>query len=334
MKTFEPLTFKKMTIANRIGVAPMCTYMCKKKDGVAEDFHLAHYTTFALGQPGFIIQEATAVNENGYISDYDLGIYHPRQREALKHIVESVHAHNVKMGVQLAHAGAKSKRSNVRIVAPSAVDGAEEMSVQDIEKVIFDFEAAAKWARIIGYDFVEVHGAHGYLINQFLSPLTNHRTDEYGEDKQLLLKKVVTVVLKEFDGPVFVRLSGTEYHEDGRTIEDTQETVKMLAKMGVSVINMSSGGVVAANIPLGPKYQVPLATAAKQVCSIPVATAGLITEREHIRSIIDNEEADLVLLGRLALRDPFFILKWKYEENLLSKEDVPNYMYRSLQAMK
>lgn len=334
-KVFEPMAFKRMKIANRVGVAPMCTYMCLKKDGTAEDFHLTHYTTFAMGHPGFIIQEATSVNESGYISDYCLGIHQPRQREALKRVIDSVHGYPVKFGIQLNHAGAKSMKAGCRKISASAlVEGVEEATLADINKVVSDFESAAKWARQLGYDFVEVHSAHGYLINQFLSPLTNKRTDAYGKDKGLLLQQVVEAVLKEFEGPVFVRLSGDEYAEGGRHIEDTMETVKRLDRLGVSLINMSSGGVASVAMNLYPMYQVHLATQAKTVTGLPLATAGLITEREQIADIIDNEKADVVLLGRLITRDPFFLMKWMYDLGLITKENTPNYLYRSLSAMK
>ncbi len=335
MNVFEPISFKKMKIANRVGVAPMCTYMCLRKDGVAQDFHLAHYTTFAMGEPGFIIQEATSVNESGYISDYCLGIHQPRQREALKKVIDSVHAYPVKFGIQLNHAGAKSNKTGCRkISASSLAEGVEEATIADIRKVISDFESAAKWARQLGYDFVEVHSAHGYLLNQFLSPLTNHRSDEYGSDKGLLLQQVVEAVLKEFEGPVFVRLSGDEYAQDGRHIEDTLETVKRLDRLGVSLINMSSGGIAPVAMNVYPMYQVHLATQAKSVTRLPLATAGLITERKQIQDIIDSGKADVVLLGRLMTRDPFFLMRWRYDLGLITKENTPNYLFRSLSAMK
>ncbi len=333
MKTFEPMKIKDMKIDNRVGVAPMCTFLCEAKDGVANDFHFAHYANLALGQPGFIIQEATAINEQGYISDFCLGIYKPRQKEALTHLVDLVHRYHTKIGIQLNHAGKKSKHHGITKIGPSKDEDVVEASIEDINKIINDFAAAAKTARNIGYDFIEVHGAHGYLINQFLSPLTNQRTDIYGQNRFLFLEEIVKAVIHEFDGPVFVRISGEEYDENGNHIEDLIEVSKKLEALKVSLINVSSGGFV--NMPFEPYplYQVNLATAIKEQVSIPVATAGLIQTYEDIASIIDQDKADIVLLGRKLLEDPYFILKWKYKVGLIKEEDIKNYMYRALKTL-
>jgi len=335
MKVFNPLTIKEMVIANRVGVAPMCTYMCKTEDGVAGDFHLAHYTTFAMGQPGLIIQEATTVNRDGYISPHCLGIYTEDQKAALRKVVHSVHQFPTKIGIQLNHAGAKTKRKDRRTLSASANEqGVEEASIADIQKIVADFKMAALSAQDIGYDFVEIHGAHGYLINQFLSPLTNHRQDEYGKNRHLLLQQVVESVKEVFTGPVFVRLSGDEYHPDGNHLVDTQKTAILLKQLGVDLVNVSSGGVVITTIEPYPLYQVHLASGVKEAASIPVATAGLITQRAQITSIIENHQADIVLCGRLLARDPFFLLKWRSDLDLLVQEDVPIHLWRSIKASK
>lgn len=329
---FKPIIIGGMTIPNRVGVAPMCTYLCEKRDGVANDYHFTHYTNLALGQPGFIIQEATAVNEYGYISDHCLGIFNPRQKEALTHLVTLVHRYGTKMGIQLAHAGNKSKRSHTPKMGPMTSDGVVGMSHTDIERVVQDFANAAKAARGCGYDFVEVHAAHGYLINQFLSPLTNQRSDEYGSDRTLLLKQILHLVVKNFEGPVFVRLSGSEYDSNGNSVEDIQKIGALCLSFGVTLLNVSSGGFT--NSPQAkPLYQVHLATQMKAATHGLVATAGLITEPEQIASIIDDNLADVVLLGRKFLQDPYFLLKWKYKAGLLKDNEVFPYMLRGLKSL-
>ena len=331
-KVFEPIEIGGLSIQNRVGVAPMCTYLCEKKDGVANDFHFTHYSNLALGQPGLIIQEATAVNEFGYISDHCLGIFNPRQKEALTHLVSMVHRYGTKFGIQLAHSGNKSKRSNSPKYGPMTSDDVIGMSHSDIDRFVQDFANAAKAARACGYDFVEIHGAHGYLINQFLSPLTNQRDDEYGQDRTLFLKRVTQAVVKAFEGPVFIRLSGDEYDKQGNSVEDIQRIGALCLDLGVSLLNISSGGF--ANIPnIGPLYQVHLATQMKEATQGIVATAGLITEPEQIQTIIESNQSDIVLLGRKFLQDPYFLIKWKYKEGLVKDSDVFPYFLRGLKSL-
>ena len=331
-KVFQPIEIGGLSLPNRVGVAPMCTYLCEKKDGVANDFHFTHYSNLALGQPGLIIQEATAINEFGYISDHCLGIFNPRQKEALTHLVSMVHRYGTKFGIQLAHAGNKSKRTGAPKYGPMTAEDAIGMSHADIDRFVQDFANAAKAARACGYDFVEIHGAHGYLINQFLSPLTNQRDDEYGQDRTLFLKRVTLAVVKAFEGPVFIRLSGDEYDVRGNSVEDIQKFGALCLEMGVTLLNISSGGF--ANIPsIGPLYQVHLATQMKEATHGLVATAGLITETEQIQSIIDTNKSDIVLLGRKFLQDPYFLIKWKYKEGLVNDSDVPSYFLRGLKSL-
>lgn len=333
IKTFEPLELGGMSLKNRVGVAPMCTYLCEKKDGVANDFHFMHYSNLALGQPGLIIQEATAINEFGYISDHCLGIFNPRQKEALTHLVSLVHRFETKFGIQLAHAGNKAKRSQAPKYGPMNLDHVIGMSHADIERFVQDFANAAKAARACGYDFVEIHGAHGYLINQFLSPLTNQRSDEYGQDRTLFLKNVTQAVVKAFEGPVFIRLSGDEYDLNGNSVEDIQKIGTLCLNLGVSLLNVSSGGF-ANNPTIKPLYQVHLADEMKKATQGLVATAGLITETEQITNIIDSNQSDIVLLGRKFLQDPYFLLQWRYKLGILEEKDVFAYMYRGLKSLK
>lgn len=333
MKTFESFQIHKMTLDNRVGVAPMCTFLCDSKDGVANEFHRVHYSNLALGQPGMIIQEATSINDQGYISDYCLGIYKPRQKEELTKLVELVHRYNGVIGIQLNHAGKKSKRSNIVKVGPMDEEGVIGLSQEEIKKIIDDFAAAAKSARNIGYDFVEIHAAHGYLINQFLSPITNQRKDEYGQDRFLLLKEVIKVVKHEFDGPISVRISADEYQENGNTIKQSAEIAKKCEQLGVSMMNISSGAFAGIPFDPYPLYQVELARAVKDTVTIPVATAGLISTIEEIEGILTSNQADIVLLGRKLLIDPYFVVKEKYKAGLVLEGDISNYMFRGLKTL-
>lgn len=333
MKVFEPIHMHKMKLDNRVGVAPMCTFLCDSKDGVANEFHMVHYANLAVGQPGMIIQEATSINDQGYISDYCLGIYKPRQKEELAKLVNLVHRYNSKIGIQLNHAGKKSKRSNITKVGPMDEDEVVGLSQAEIKKIVDEFAAAAKSARNIGYDFVEIHGAHGYLINQFLSPVSNQRLDEYGQDRFLLLKEVIMVVKHEFDGPISVRISADEYEENGNSIEQSMDIAKKCEQLGVSMMNISSGAFAGIPFDPYPLYQVKLAQAIKDVISIPVATAGLISTIEEIEGILANEQADIVLLGRKLLIDPYFVLKEKYKAGLISEGDTSNYVFRGLKTL-
>ena len=332
MKAFEKFMVNRMEVDNHVGIAPMCTYLCDTKDGVANMFHFSHYNNLALGQPGFIIQEATAVNEKGYISENCLGIYNPRQKEALTNLVEGVHQYKTKIGIQLNHAGRKSK---LNIIKDGAIDEehVQGLSEAGILKIVDDFAAAAKSARHCGYDFIEIHGAHGYLVNQFLSPITNKRSDAYGQDRFLFLEQILKAVKHEFEGPIFVRISADEYHPEGNTIKESIELAKKLESLGVALINVSSGGFVDIPFEPYPLYQVPFAEAIRAQVSIPVATAGLISTMEAIETILDKQQADVILLGRKALLDPYFMLKEKYKHGLIQQDDIESYLYRALKTL-
>lgn len=331
MQVFDHGVFGTMQVENRLGVPAMCTYKVESKDGVANDFHMAHYATLAMGKPGFIIQEATAVNEHGHISNRCLGIYTPRQQEALKRIVDNVHAYHVPIGIQLNHAGIKNEFGNQKVGPMDMPDKQiHGLSKAQIDGVIRDFTFACKWAKDIGYDFVEIHGAHGYLIHQFLSPLTNQRSDEYGQDRTLLLKRIVEAALSMFHGCVVVRLSVEDYEEHGLHPEDYVEIVQKLQDMGVHAISISSGGLNKTPPTVFPKYQIPYASYIKKHVTIPVMGVGLMYKKSDIVPVLEKEECDFVLLGRKMLRDPFFILKWKEELGILHKQDIDEYLYRGI----
>lgn len=315
-KLFEPLTIRQTTFKNRIVQAPMCMYSSTQQDGKVEDWHKTHYASRAVGQIGLIIVEATAVHPQGRISAEDLGIWEDEQVEGLSEIVRLMKQHGSKTGIQLAHAGRKATVEG-DIFAPSAIPFSEryktpnEMTVEEIKDVIEHFKAATIRAKDADFDVIEIHAAHGYLLNSFLSPLTNHRTDEYGgtaENRYRVLREVIDVIRSVWDGPLFVRISAHDYAEDGMTAEDYVDMAKWMKEQTVDLIDVSSGGVVLANIDAFPGYQVPFSEIIKQNAQIETGAVGLITTGIQAEEILKNNRADLVFLGRELLRNPY----WAY----------------------
>lgn len=317
VKLFEPYQIKNVTLPNRIVMSPMCMYSCHNKDGKVENWHLVHYTSRAVGQVGLIIVEATGVTPEGRISEYDLGIWDDHHIEGLQKLVSFMKEHGAKTGIQLGHAGRKAT-VNSEIIAPSPLPFSEndripkEMTVEDIQRTIKAFQDAAVRAKKAGFDIIEIHAAHGYLINQFLSPLTNKRNDQYGgslENRYRFLREIIENVNLVWDGPLFVRISATDYHEDGLSIEDYVQIAKWLKEQRVDLIDVSSGGIVPkVKIHTYPGYQVPLAEEIKRKVNIPVGAVGLITSPLHAEEILQNERADLIFLARELLRNPY----WPY----------------------
>jgi 2,4-dienoyl-CoA reductase-like NADH-dependent reductase (Old Yellow Enzyme family) len=316
----------------------MCQYSAE--DGFANDWHLVHLGSRAVGGAALIIQEATAVSPEGRISPEDLGIWDDAHIEKYKQITSFIQQQNVFPGIQLAHAGRKASTSSPwqgnrkltleeggwRTVAPSPVqyhdDEAQppiELDAEGIKKVIDDFKQAARRAREACYKVLEIHAAHGYLIHQFLSPLSNKRTDEYGgsfENRIRLLLQILNAVKLEWPGdlPLFVRISGTDWAEGGWHEAESVELAKALKENGVDVIDCSSGGVVSyQKIPVGPNYQVPIADRVKREAHICTGAVGLITEAQQAEDIISSGQADLVFFAREALRDPYIGLTFAHD---------------------
>jgi len=312
---FTPMTIKNMTIKNRIVMSPMCMYSVFKEDGMVTDFHLTHYTSRAVGQVGLVIVESTAVTAQGRISVNDLGIWSDDHIEGLKKLVELNHQHGSKMGVQLNHAGRKADVPE-SILAPSAIafpdmKTPEAMTVDQIKEVVEAFKQGARRAKLAGFDLIEIHGAHGYLINQFLSPLSNQRDDEYGGDldrRYRILSEVIEAVKSEFDGPLFVRISANDYTEGGNTPDDYVYLAKKMKAQGVDLIDCSSGAVVPAPIDAFPGYQVPYADQIRKEAGIATGAVGLILNATQAEEILKNGRADLIILARELLRDPY----WPY----------------------
>ncbi|RNF41106.1 NADPH dehydrogenase NamA [Planococcus salinus] len=315
-KLFEPMTIKNTTFKNRIVMAPMCMYQSDQEDGQVTDWHRIHYPTRAVGQVGLIIVEATAVQPQGRISARDLGIWEDGHIEGLAEIVRLMKNHGSKTGIQLAHAGRKATVDGT-IQAPSAIafndqyKTPEAMTAEDIKETVQAFKDGAVRAKKAGFDVIEIHAAHGYLINQFLSPLTNKRTDQYGgsaENRYRLLREVIDAVNPVWDGPLFVRISASDYTEGGMTPDQYVEMTQWMKQQGVDLIDVSSGAVVPAKINAYPGYQVPFAETIKQQTPIATGAVGLITSPLHAEEILQNGRADMVFLARELLRNPY----WAY----------------------
>ena len=311
-KLFTPFTVKGVTLKNRIGMSPMCTYSAYNQDGRVTPWHKVHYGARALGQVGLIMLEATAISPQGRISPQDLGVWCDNQVPGLTELVDIIHSNGSVAAIQIGHAGRKADIEGP-IIAPSAIAFSDryqipqEMTRDQIEKTILQFKEGVLKAKEAGFDIIELHGAHGYLISQFLSPLTNKRTDEYGgskENRYLLLQRIVSEVKEIWDGPLFIRLSIEEYHEDGNHPEDMLYYVNKLKEQGVDFIDCSSGAIVSVPLPIFPGYQVKFSQFIKENAQIPTSTVGLITSPVQAEEILNNQRADLVFLGRELLRNP------------------------------
>lgn len=313
-KLFTPWTVKDVTIKNRIVMAPMCMYSSHEKDGKLQPFHMAHYISRAIGQVGLIIVEATAVNPQGRISDQDLGIWSDDHIEGFAKLTEQVKAQGSKIGIQLAHAGRKAELEG-DIYAPSAIPFDEqsktpaEMTTEQIKETIQEFKQAAARAKEAGFDIIELHAAHGYLMHEFLSPLSNHRTDEYGgshENRYRFLGETIEAVKEVWDGPLFVRISASDYTDKGLDIADHIGFAKWMKEQGVDLIDCSSGALVQADINVFPGYQVSFAEKIREQAEIATGAVGLITSGTMAEEILQNNRADLIFVARELLRDPHF----------------------------
>lgn len=315
-KLFSSLKIKNMELKNRTVMPPMCMYSAME-DGLTTDFHNTHYHSRAIGGVGLIIMEATAVQPVGRISDNDLGIWNDSQVDGLKKIVTLCHQSGAKIGLQLAHAGRKAVNASGTPLAPSAISFSEEyktpkeMTLDDIHGVITAFGQGARRAELAGFDTIEIHGAHGYLINEFLSPLVNTRTDSFGgfkEHRFAFLREIIVEVKKFWpvEKPIILRLSAKEYADGETTLEDMFYYVKEAKNLGVDVINVSSGGVVPAHIHTFPGYQIGLSQQIKANCGILTIAGGLISTYELAEEVIESSSGDLVFLGRELLRNPYW----------------------------
>lgn len=327
----SPLTVRNVTLKNRIAMSPMCQYTAK--DGFANDWHLVHFGTRAVGGAGLIIAEATAVAPEGRITPGDLGLWSDDHIEGLKKITDFIHGQGSVAGIQIAHAGRKAscalpreggkqldlKGGGWTTVAPSAIPfspgerAPEMLSIEGINRLIDAFRSAAIRAQKAGFRVIEIHSAHGYLLQEFLSALSNHRSDEYGGsfgNRTRLLIRITEAVREVWpeEYPLFVRISSTDWTEGGWTLEESIGLAYLLREAGADLIDCSSGGnIYNAKIPAAPGYQVPFAGALRKT-GIMTGAVGLITSSEQAEEILREEKADLIMMGRELLRNPYFPL--------------------------
>jgi len=331
---FDPLAIRDVTFANRVFVSPMCEY--SSTDGYATDWHLVHLGSRAVGGAGLILTEATAVLPEGRISPHDLGIWSDDHIEPLSRVVRFIHEQGSVAGMQLAHAGRKASTYRpwdgngaisesdggwTNVVAPSAVRFADhypmpkELSIDAIQNIVFAFAAAARRACEAGFRVIEIHAAHGYLLHEFLSPLSNRRTDSYGgsfENRTRILRETVAAVRSSWPerAPLFVRISATEWVEGGWDVEQSVELAGQLKPLGVDLMDCSSGGNVPhAQIPVGPGYQTAFADQVRREANILTGAVGMITSSIQAEQIITTGQADAVIIAREFLRDPYWPLR-------------------------
>jgi 2,4-dienoyl-CoA reductase-like NADH-dependent reductase (Old Yellow Enzyme family) len=330
MKLFTPLKIREIELKNRIAVSPMCQYSAK--DGHPQTWHLVHLGSRAVGGASLVFAEASAVQERGRISLVDTGIYNDAHVESWRPIVEFIRASGALAGIQLAHAGRKASTAppwqggkpvaigegGWEIVGPSALPFdigyqiPRALSLSEIDVVVAAFRRAAERALAAGFEVIEIHGAHGYLLHEFLSPFSNIRTDEFGgslENRMRLALRITQAVREVWPAgnPLFFRVSATDWQEGGWELEQSIELARHLKSLGVDVIDVSSGGNLPhAKIPVGPGYQVPFAATIRKQAGIPTTALGMITEPAQAETILSTEEADLVVLARELLRDPYW----------------------------
>ncbi|WLR49695.1 NADPH dehydrogenase NamA [Bacillus tianshenii] len=323
---FSPYSIKNVTLKNRIVMSPMCMYS-STDEGTVQNWHLTHYTSRAVGQVGLVMIEATAVTQQGRISSRDLGIWDDSQIEGLKQLTDLIHENDAKAAIQLAHAGRKATIDG-DIAAPTALPfndemkTPKEMTTEDITETIQAFQDGAVRAKKSGFDIIEIHGAHGYLINEFLSPLSNKRTDQYGgssENRFRFLEEIIEAVQAVWDGPLFVRVSASDHHPEGLSIEDHVLYAKKMKELGIDLIDCSSGAIVPATIDVYPGYQVQYADKIRHEAGIATGAVGMITTGIHAEEILKNERADLIFLGRELLRDPY----WPYRAAKELNTEIP-----------
>ncbi len=329
---FTPYTLRGVTMRNRIFISPMCQYSCA--DGLATDWHLVHLGSRAVGGAGTVTVEATAVTPDGRISPQDMGLWNDPQRDALARIAAFISQQGAVPAIQLAHAGRKAstyrpwsgsgevrpENGGWQTVAPSALAFAENyptpraLSIRDIEGLVRAFVVAARRSLEAGFQVIELHGAHGYLMHEFLSPLSNRRDDEYGGNfagRTRFMREVARAVRAVWPEqlPLFARLSCTDWVEGGWTLEDSVALARLLREDGVDLIDCSSGGnVPRASIPVAPGYQAPFAETVRREAGIATAAVGLITTPEQAEDIVREGQADLVAFARAELRDPYWPL--------------------------
>ncbi|WP_332632766.1 NADH:flavin oxidoreductase/NADH oxidase [Halalkalibacter flavus] len=316
----DSFEYKGLQLKNRIVMPPMCQYSVTAKDGKPNDWHFTHYTSRAIGGTGLIIMEMTDVEPDGRISDFDLGIWSDDHIPAFERIVKSCQSYGAKVGIQIAHAGRKAEDAEVPVSSTSVAFSEDykaprELTTEEVEEMVGKFEQAFQRAVAAGVDTIEIHGAHGYLIHQFQSPLTNKREDKYGQDKSLFGREIIKAARRVMPEsmPLIMRISAKEYTEEGYDVNYAIELAQKYKEEGVDIFHISSGGE-SNNGPeySGQGYQVDLAKAVKQALDVPVIAVGRMEDAQFSDEAVREGKADLVAVGRGMLRSPF----WANEASL------------------
>ena len=304
-KLFEPITVRELEVRNRIWIAPMCMYSCDDRDGMPNQWHLVHLGSRASGGAGLVMCEATSVSASGRITPWCTGIWNDGQAARWAEVNDFIHSQGAKSAIQLAHAGE----------AFNGYAAPRSLTTDEMPALVAEWVAAAKRSVEAGFDAIEIHAAHGYLVHQFLSPLTNKRTDIYGgslENRARLLVEIVIgirAVVPE-GMPLFVRFSATDYTEGGWNEEDCSQVARWCADAGADLFDISSGGLITGvQIPIGPGYQVPLANFVADRVDEPVSAVGQITDARQAEAILAEGKVEVIMIGRAALRDPFWPLR-------------------------
>lgn len=325
VKLFTKFALKNMSLKNRIVMPPMCMYSAAS-DGKANDFHLVHYASRAVGGAGLIIVEATGVSPIGRISDNDLGLWDDAQIPGLKKVVDGCHLGGAKIALQISHAGRKSQSVSGQPLAPSALQFSSEyrqpaqLTKEQLADVIEAFKQAAIRADKAGFDGLEVHAAHGYLLHEFLSPLTNKRTDEYGgslNNRVRFLREVLEKVRTVWPAqkPIWIRVSASDYSEGGIDENMMVEIINSIKPL-IDMVHVSSGGLLPSPVTSYPGYQVPFARVIKEKCQIPVVAVGLLNDADIAEAALRNDDIDLIAFGRELLRNPYFALQAALRYNI------------------
>lgn len=337
-KLFESITIRDLTVRNRVWVAPMCQYSAEERDGVPTEWHLVHYGARAAGGAGLVVVEATAVAPEGRISPWDTGIWDDEQADGWAYIVDFMHGQGAAVGIQLAHAGRKasiyrewSGRGSISLSdggwqtvsstdeAFTGYEAPRKLETAEVSDIVNEFIAAARRSQDAGFDAIEIHAAHGYLIHQFLSPLTNQRDDIYGgdlENRARFLLEIVSGIRAEVgEGmPIMVRFSATDYVEGGWDETQTSTVAAWCAEAGADLFDISTGGLVTGvTIPSGPGYQVPIAQFIADRVDSPVAVVGQITTGAQAEEILQRGTVEVIMIGRAELRDPMWPLRAAHE---------------------
>lgn len=314
LKLFDAFTVKDLTLKNRVMMSPMCQYSVWDEDGKPNEWHYVHYISRAVGGAGLIMMEMTDVDPNGRITVRDLGLWSDDQIPAFRRIVEQVHSYGAKIGIQIAHAGRKSTSPSLRVVAPSAIAFSERYRVpealtgEEIHRLVEKFGEAAKRAVKAGVDAVEIHGAHGYLVHQFMSPLSNHRQDEYQEPTRFGVEVIESIKSQLPQGmPLIMRLSATDYVAEGYDFPDLLKMAQVYRKHGVDMFDVSSGGNAPVIPDEFPGYQVPYAAMLRKQLDVPVIAVGKLESPELAESVVQQQQADIIAIARGLLRNPYWV---------------------------